>query len=221
MGVTLSLHLHKGICYVSCPEQVAAASLALFGMQQEDSICAQNRCVPHRSSCDNSSRYSVYFVYDDSFFFGNIPFFKLLALMSARRKGNCEGTLVEIILGYQSKIPSKQQNFTPTFDSCDTGFARAWPAVSVSLSLAAGAPSFPLSLSLSLSLHVTLSLSIFSICPPLSVNGNSSSAPTSSPCLYSPTPLLGTVLYFFLYLLKTLQGVLRFWRFQVLSFNEV
>lgn len=144
--------------------------------------------------------------------------FKLLALMSARRKGNCAGTLVEIILGYQSKIPSKQQNFTPTFDSCDTGFPSAWPVVSVSLSLAAGAPS--LSSPLSLSLHVTLSLSIFSICPPLSVNGKWSSAPTSSPCLYSPTPLSGTVLYFF-NLQKTLQGVLRFWRFQVLSFNEV
>lgn len=141
--------------------------------------------------------------------------------MSARRKGNCEGTLVEVILGYQSKIPSKQQNFAPTFDSCDTGFASAWPAVSVSLSLAAGAPSFPLPLSLFVFACHFVSLSFLNLSPTL-CEWQLVRRPHLLPLPLLPhTSLRNCALFFFLYLLKTLQGVLRFWRFQVLSFNEV
>lgn len=154
MGVTLSLRLHKGICHVSHPEQVVTASLAVFRMQHEDSICAQNRCVLHRSSCDNASRYSAYFVCVDSSS-PETSRFKLLAFMSARR--NCAGTLVEVNLGFQSKIPSKQPNFTPTCDSCDCAF----PVVGlllVSVYLWQLEPSLSLSRYLSLSLCLTLCL---------------------------------------------------------------
>ena len=154
MGVTLSLRLHKGICHVSHPEQVVTASLAVFRMQHEDSICAQNRCVLHRSSCDNASRYSAYFVCVDSSS-PETSRFKLLAFMSARR--NCAGTLVEVNLGFQSKIPSKQPNFTPTCDSCDCAF----PVVGlllVSVYLWQLEPSLSLSLSIFACLYVSLSV---------------------------------------------------------------
>lgn len=49
-------------------------------------------------------------------------FFKLLELMSVRKRANCASLPAELVLGYQSKRPSKQLNFTPTCDSCDCGF---------------------------------------------------------------------------------------------------
>lgn len=55
-------------------------------------------------------------------FFPETYRFKLLALMSVRRQVKCGSTLVEVILCYQSKIPSKQPNFAPTCDSCGCGF---------------------------------------------------------------------------------------------------
>lgn len=52
-------------------------------------------------------------------FFPETSCFKLRALMSVRR--NCAATLVEIILGYQSKIPAKPLSFTAC-DNCDCVF---------------------------------------------------------------------------------------------------
>lgn len=106
--------------------------------------------------------------------------------MSARR--NCAGTLVEVNLGFQSKIPSKQPNFTPTCDSCDCAF----PVVGlllVSVYLWQLEPSLSryLRLSLCLTLCLCMSLSLF-ICllfPSLWM-ANWPAAPISSPCL---TPL--------------------------------
>lgn len=160
MGVTLSLHLHKGICHVSHPEQVVTASLALFGMQQEDSICAQKYCT---EAAVTTLPDIPFILFAMTVSFSETSCFKLLMLMSVRRKANCAGTLVEVILDCQSKIPSKQPNFTLTCDSCDCGFLSSWPAVSVSLSVAAGALFFLFSsLCLSLCLCMPLCLSKFS-----------------------------------------------------------
>lgn len=224
MGVTLSLRLHKGICHVSHPEQVVTASLAVFRMQHEDFICAQNRCVLHRSSCDNASRYSAYFVCVDSSS-PETSRFKLLAFMSARR--NCAGTLVEVNLGFQSKIPSKQPNFTPTCDSCDCAF----PVVGlllVSVYLWQLEPSLSLSRYLSLSLCLTLCLCMSLSLSPFAffflLSGwQIDQRPPSPPLVWPPplTTLSGTVCALCSYLQKRLSGVLLFWRFQVLFFNEV
>lgn len=224
MGVTLSLRLHKGICHVSHPEQVVTASLAVFRMQHEDFICAQNRCVLHRSSCDNASRYSAYFVCVDSSS-PETSRFKLLAFMSARR--NCAGTLVEVNLGFQSKIPSKQPNFTPTCDSCDCAF----PVVGlllVSVYLWQLEPSLSLSLAILACLYVSLSvfachfLSLHLPSFSFSVDGKLTSGPHLLPLSDPPlTTLSGTVCALCSYLQKRLSGVLLFWRFQVLIFNEV
>lgn len=65
---------------------------------------------------------------------------KLLALMSASRKDNCASTLVEVILGYQSEIPSKHcPKFHFSMWQLWLWLPSSWPTVSVGLSLAAGA----------------------------------------------------------------------------------
>lgn len=76
--------------------------------------------------------------------------------MSVRRKVNCASTLVEVIPGYQSKIPSKQPHCTPTCDSCDCGFP-------VHGLLLVSVWQLELSLSLCLTLRLCTSLSL----PPL------------------------------------------------------
>lgn len=98
-------------------------------------------------------------------FFPETSHFKLHALMSVRREAYCWSIPVEVILGYQSKVPSNQLNFTPTCDSCDCGFpvhglrlasAYLWqlePSLSVRLSLC---------LTLRLCMSLSLSLSSYS-----------------------------------------------------------
>lgn len=112
---------HKGICLVSHPEQVVTVSLAVFGMQREDSICAQiDVCYTKAVVTILPEIQCILFAM--TFFCPENSRIKLLALMSVRRKANCGSTLVEVILGYQLKIPSKHPHFTPTCDSCDCGF---------------------------------------------------------------------------------------------------
>lgn len=79
---------------------------------------------------------------------------KLLALMSVSRKDNCASTLVEVILGYQSEIPSKHcPKFHFSMWQLWLWLPSSWPTVSVGLSLAAGA--------LSVSLPPSLFRSVF------------------------------------------------------------
>lgn len=121
MGVTLSLRLHKGICRVSHPEQVVTVSLAVFGMQGEDSICAQIDVYCTEEAVTTLPEI-LFILFAMTVFSPETSRIKLPALMPVRRKVNCASTLVEVILDYQSKIPSKQPHFTPTCDSCDCGF---------------------------------------------------------------------------------------------------
>ena len=110
MGVTLSLHLHKGICRVShsrtgCHRvsgSVWGCSRKTLSVHKIDVYCTE-------AAVTTLPRYSVYFVM--TVFSPETSRFKLLALMSVTRKANCAGTLVEVILGYQSKNTIKATKF--------------------------------------------------------------------------------------------------------------
>ena len=95
-------------------------------------------------------------------FYPETSHIKLLALISARRKASCASTLVEVILGYQSK---KHLSIAPNFNS---SLWQLWlwlpcsgPTVSVGLSLAAEALSFSLSHTMSLCVTFSVSLCLF------------------------------------------------------------
>lgn len=84
--------------------------------------------------------------------------------MSARKRANCASLPAELVLGYQSKRPSKQLNFTPTCDSCDCGFPVHGPLL-VSAYLWQLEPSLSPCLPLCLTLCLCTSLSLFHSAP--------------------------------------------------------
>lgn len=79
--------------------------------------------------------------------------------MSVGKKSHCGGILFGLILGYQSKLPSKQMDFTPTCDSCDCSFP-VQGLLLVSAYLWQLEPSLSLRLSLCLTLCLCMSLSL-------------------------------------------------------------
>lgn len=152
MGVTLSLHLRKVICHVSHPDQVdtMGCSRKTLSVHKIDVRCLEAALTTP----------DILFIFNAmTVFFLETSCFKPLALMSVRNKVYSARILVEEILDYQSELPSKQLNFTPTCDSCDCGFS-VHGLLLVSAYLWQLEPPLSLSLSHSLSLHVTFSFSI-------------------------------------------------------------
>lgn len=118
--------------------------------------------------------------------------------MSVGKKSHCGGILVGVILGYQSKLPSKRLNFTPTCDSCDCGFP-VQGLLLVSAYLWQLEPSLSLCLSLCLTLCLCMSLSLsrsvpFFISLTLSLSLWMANWPVPTPPPHPHTHLLGTVL---------------------------
>lgn len=115
-------------------------------------------CAAQKQLWQHSEKFGV-FCLVKTVFFPELSHFKLLVLMSARRKANWVCTLAEVILGYQSKIPSKH---------CPKFYSSLWqlwlwlpcsqPTVSVAPSLSAASFCLPLSFAVTFSFAFSSSL---------------------------------------------------------------
>lgn len=199
----------KGFAVKAIPNRL---SLWLW-MQNDDSICAQIDVYSTEAAVTTLPEI-LFILFAMTVCFPETSRIKTACLNASEEEvRNCSCTLVEVILGYRSKIPSEHcPKLSSSLWQLWLWLPCWWPTVSIGLSLAAGALSYslPLSLSHSLSLYVVFS---FALCLTLFFLWMAK-WPVPPPPLLVCVPHL-SVWFMFLPAGKD------FKRFQVWSFNEV